>query len=491
MRKNHFSLRRKAYALLSFTAGVLLFTSCAQDGFDNDETFSSSVTNTTLSSPSANDISIEASTDNSKTVITWKVIYGAGGYICSVYDVTDPDAPVAVDDYENTLVDGCSIAVTREEDTNYKFSIRTAGNEELNNKEAETTTEVEFNSFTETYATIPDGSDLAVWFAQNPVPDDAVNEALCYDLEQGGNYTLSEDVDFGLKKVTLRTKNQSDHAKITYTGSSVSILTQTALTIKYVDFDCSASKAGMIELSETPDESIYAATGSGTYYNIMYSIVINGCNIDGINGNIVYDNKVAYCLENLLIKNCVIRHTSNTVASNNISFYFPGGFINDFEIDNSTLWNAGESDATYFVQYNNSGRSTRAGYTKNYVSYKNCTFYNIAKTGQMGNYSGFNGQSTSVWVMTNCIFVDCGNNQVCRRFVGGAVNSSDATFLNNTYMFDGEFESTDGSVANYDTSGTAIEEDPGFKDPTNGDFTVSGSAQIAKRTGDPRWLPEE
>ena len=41
----------------------------------------------------------------------------------------------------------------------------------------------------------------------------------------------------------------------------------------------------------------------------------------------------------------------------------------------------------------------------------------------------------------------------------------------------------------YDESATAIESDPMFADPANGDFTVGGSEQQSKRTGDPRWLP--
>jgi hypothetical protein len=42
---------------------------------------------------------------------------------------------------------------------------------------------------------------------------------------------------------------------------------------------------------------------------------------------------------------------------------------------------------------------------------------------------------------------------------------------------------------NYDESGTIIEEDPMFADPSNGDFTISGATQVARQTGDPRWLP--
>ena len=53
---------------------------------------------------------------------------------------------------------------------------------------------------------------------------------------------------------------------------------------------------------------------------------------------------------------------------------------------------------------------------------------------------------------------------------------------------DGTFQSTEGSCAGYDDSGTAIEEDPGFADPMKGDFSINGSKQASLGTGDPRWL---
>ena len=112
----------------------------------------------------------------------------------------------------------------------------------------------------------------------------------------------------------------------------------------------------------------------------------------------------------------------------------------------------------------------------------------MANSGQWGNYNGFAGRNTSYWNMTNCIFVNCGNNQIPRRFLGGRQGCDNRNFSNNTYMFDGAFESTDGTVAGYDDSGTAIESDPGFADPANGNFSISGSTQAQLGTGDPRWL---
>jgi hypothetical protein len=42
---------------------------------------------------------------------------------------------------------------------------------------------------------------------------------------------------------------------------------------------------------------------------------------------------------------------------------------------------------------------------------------------------------------------------------------------------------------NYDVSGTIIEADPQFANPSSGDFHISGAEQVARKTGDPRWLP--
>ena len=78
---------------------------------------------------------------------------------------------------------------------------------------------------------------------------------------------------------------------------------------------------------------------------------------------------------------------------------------------------------------------------------------------------------------------------VPRRFLHGktySASSGNVTFANNTYMqADGSFD----NVGSYDTSGTQIEEDPQFANPTEGDFHISGPTQVARKTGDPRWLP--
>ena len=153
----------------------------------------------------------------------------------------------------------------------------------------------------------------------------------------------------------------------------------------------------------------------------------------------------------------------------------------------------------YFITYNNSGRCSRAGFEKNEVIFKNNTFYNVAKTGSFANYPAFSGQKSSAFTVIDNIFVDCSNGQVARRILGSRAASSytEVTFGNNTYMTnvpateDAEATVVFDDLGSYDVSGTAIEEDPMFKDAANGDFTIGASTRQAYlKTGAPRWLVE-
>ena len=117
----------------------------------------------------------------------------------------------------------------------------------------------------------------------------------------------------------------------------------------------------------------------------------------------------------------------------------------------------------------------------------NCTFYNIVKTGQIANHSGFDGKATSEYEILNNIFVDCGSGQVPRRIVGRVGNADKTIFNNNTYWYNGAAESVE-STSQYDT-GYQLQSDPAFVDAENGNFEPTGAEQVALMTGDPRWFP--
>lgn len=458
-------------------AGAAWLSACT-DAYDDDARFESSVRGTQLSSPGAADITVTPSVDGSQQTISWAVVHGAGGYELTVYDAGSEEV-IARD-----TIDGCSYTISREEDMNYRLELRTLGNAKLNNSDAAQATVKTFSTFTATFATIPQG-DLAEWFDANPIPDDSAAVNLNYDLEPGGQYTLTKDLNLGNHIVTLRSTSKDNHATITLAGD-YSIVISSGFTAKYVDFDCRLStKSPVFELSAEPDEAIKGLTGTGDYYNIMHAWTLNTCNFEGVNYQLFYDNSVKYCLETMMISNCNIHLTTDaqTNINGNSLIYFKTGFANTTVVQNSTFWNTGDGHAKYFLQHGNNNRCDRAGYASNMVSYSYNTFYNI-NADQWSNYSGFAGRATSQWNVVGNIFYECGP-QVARRILGGRTASTypTCTFANNTYWVSGEQETGQDS---YD-EGYQLATDPAFADPANGNLTPTGAEQVERKTGDPRW----
>ena len=486
MNKLPFVSRRALQSLAAVVTVAGLMASCAQDGYDDDERFESSVKGTTLASPDADAITVTSSVDGKTQTISWPVVKGAGGYLFSFYDESNLEEPIVKD----SIIDGCSVTVPREEDMNYRIDLRTLGNAKIGNSEANAATQKSFSTFTAAYATIPDGSDLYQYFQTNPVPE--TGEAVYYDLEPDGNYTLSAVLDFSNRYVVLRTTSKTDYATITY-GDTGSLEYCGGLTLKYLNLDCSASSKPTLAFSANPPESILDADHN-SHNQIVDPTAIMNCNISGVKGMLLFDNKVKYCLKTFIMENCMVHLESVNMANNSIFYiYDGGGFINDFTIRNSTIWNTGESDFKYLVRYNNSGRCDRAGYATNSINFYNCTMYNLCKEGQMCNHGGYDGRATSNYAVENNIFVDCGSGQVPRRIIGRR-GGGEISFVHNTYWFDGAPEkegapdAVEGAKNEYDDSHSALQTDPAFVDAANGNFKPTGGEQLAFRTGDPRWL---
>lgn len=497
MNKNQKTRRSRGFAWicrsgLLLGAAALLTISCATDGYDDDERFDNGVSGQTLTSPSADGITITPSADGKTQTITWPVVMGAGGYLFSFYDATNLDAPIVKD----SLVDGCSVTVKREEDMNYRVDLKALGSARSSTSDASVTTQMLFSTFATAYATIPAGSELCKYFTDNPVPES--EEAVYYDLEPGAQYTLDNILDFSNHKVVLRTTSKTSYATIVY-GQSGSIEYCGGLSLKYLNFDCAATSKPVLAFSAIPAEGILDADNNN-HNQITEPTTLQNCNFTGVKGMMLFDNKVKYCLKTFYMENCLV-HLESVGMSNNSIFYIydGGGFINDFTIINSTIWNTGESDFKYLIRYNNSGRCDRAGYTSNSINMMNCTMYNLCVSGQMCNHGGYDGRATSNYIVTDNIFVNCGSAQVPRRIIGRR-GGGDIKFANNTYCtydangnatfeLEGAPDSVEGAKSEYDDSKSALQCDPALVDPDNGIFTPQGAEQLSLKTGDPRWLP--
>lgn len=467
----------------------LFMVSCAQDGFD-EETWQSSVTGQMLTSPDADAIVASKNADGSQWIITWPLVKGASGFLCTVTNVTDPLNEIVV--FKDSLIDGCNLSFAREEDTFYELEIRTIGNKDLNNQDAVTATVKEFNSFVPTWKTVPAGSDITTWLAANPIPEDYEGD-VCINLEPGESYTMSDVVDFGSHQGTIRSTIEASPANVKFTGAKAGFIISDGFTMKNINFECGESQAVFITLNKEPKESLLA----GSVYLVSEPIYIKNCTVDGLHGRYLYDNGQKYMAKTVIIDNCLF-HLESTGSKPFIEFYDGGSCVADLTIRNSTIWNTTETDMDYFVRYYNGGNATQAGLSTNSISYSNSTFYNIAHKKQMGNYDGIAGKATTYFTLRECVFVDCSGNPNAETGVpadGGVVRyflsrktSSNATIKNNTYWYEG----ADMNMGSWDATGTAILGDPAFRNPKGtvktADFHMGGAAQNNAKIGDPRWL---
>ena len=288
MKKNHFFTYSKMCVLALTGASALFLASCAGDGF-SDESFQSGngVTNTKLTTPTIEEITIEVSTDGSKQTISWPVVNGAGGYKAVLVNTTTNEVLV------DSIIDNLSFATSREEDTNYKLTLQVLGNTKLGNTDGDVVDKT-FSSFTASYAQIPAGVDLYQYFQSNPIPDDQTDE-LNYDLAAGGKYTLSGQLGFNYHKVCLRSTDKGNPATIEI-GDNASFVASNNFSLKYLNIDVKASVENarpVIELYnyETAPDGILEKPKN---YYIIPAVNIIGCKLTNVIGNIIYDNNKSY-----------------------------------------------------------------------------------------------------------------------------------------------------------------------------------------------------
>lgn len=465
----------KTLAKLCIFAAMVVLCSC-QRGDKCDEMFDPGVSGQVMTSPSAEEIIITPSEDGSRQTISWPLIKGAGGFDLKLYEGSTGTL------LAEAIVDGSSYTTSREEDMNYKLEIRTLGNERYNNTDAPEATEKLFTTFTPSYATIPDGTDLCQYFAENPAP--IGDESSYYDLEGGGHYTVSGLLDFGASSVVLRSNSKSNYATITY-GETGAIEFCAGFGTKYLNFDCSASSKPVFAFSANP--AIEADAEHNNHLQITVPFNIQCTDFTGVNSYFLFDNKLKYCLRTGIVNKSVVHVTSVNMSAGAIfQIYDGGGFINDLTVSNSTFYNTGESDQKYFVRYNNSGRADRAGYTSTKVTFTNNTFYNICHTGQWANYDGIVSKAETEFTVTKNIFYDCGSGQIPRRILKN--NATKYTvccvFSNNTYWFEGAPEENNSQ---YD-SGYQLQGEPLFENAAEGNFKLGECEQKTIGAGDPRWL---
>lgn len=477
MKKLQFMAWPKLCTAVLLGTAALFTASCARDGFDNDEKFESSVRNAQLTPPVASKIDVKDSPDGSELVVTWPVVMGAGGYEVKQYDITSAGKDVLV---KTANIDGCTVNMPREEDTKYRFEIRSLGNSALNNTSSTTSSKKEHSTIIDATDYIAPG-DLAAYFTPDKLSSE-VGDTLCYDLEPGGIYTMSANIDLGGHWVTFRSKDKNTNAILNLT-SKTTFITYGGIILKYMDINASINEDGhaLITLSSKPEGC--KKTAENDYCIIPNPIGIQKCNIKNLPCRILNDKVEGdpkYAIEVLRIQNSIIQLNQSSTSSGQFILLNKSIPIN-FVIQNSTIYNSSAATNYYFAQIHGQEPAKLGTYSKAVFKFFNNTFYNLAKEQQFINTNTFKGKASVTFNWENNIFVNCGRKQIWDKLTNASAAKNVLTAKNNTYWFDGA-----DANEKYDTA--VLKTDPGFADPANGDFTISGAEQVAKGTGDPRWI---
>jgi hypothetical protein len=496
MKKHQF----KKTSIVLLSALILTVVSCI-DGYKDDITWSSGVENATLESPAADKIAIAPSADGSTLTISWPVVPGAGGYQFSLYIMDDPENPVLVGE-ENQIVDGTSVKREMQEDTYYRIVIKTLGNPKYNNQEAAAATDIAWNNMLPVTATIPSGTNLTEYFTTNPIP--ASTTELCYVLEPDGAYTMTGNISQGLTSVTIR-GDKVKHPKVIMTNGSF-INDGAGFNLKFIDIDYSsfagAASNAIILMNENLNPSVTLSESGYLVIPTTSPIAIQSCKITGLKYYLFFDNNKKYAIGTFLIKDCIIGQNTNSFG--NATIRFQSGMVKDFTITKSTWYNEVTAHSSNRICQISSGNATSVRpatetWASGNLTITNTTFWQVSKGAQSYNSNGAFGTATDIITIQNCLIVDsgeggkaAGDNGFIRRFRRG---NNTAIFKggNNSYWFDGQFPlgevNSEGNTTGRDNSGVYTSTNPQLTYLGNGEFQLLGAEQIAKRIGDPRWLP--
>ncbi len=159
-----------------------------------------------------------------------------------------------------------------------------------------------------------------------------------------------------------------------------------------------------------------------------------------------------------------------------------GGDFIDFRLSNAL--NISVSTSTFnncapgrdFFRFDAVGTLNNTGLTLN-VLLESCTLYGVSNTADRILYVRF--ASNAIKVRNNLFAATTG------YYSNQSTTDPATVFLNNNYFnAPGFFDSLQKI---YDNSGTYFDLNPGFVDPTTGNFKITNQTLLDNNIGDPRW----
>lgn len=201
---------------------------------------------------------------------------------------------------------------------------------------------------------------------------------------------------------------------------------------------------------------------------------INGCEIRNYTKGFFYVSNASN-INSISIDNCLIHDIE---CSGGDLFDCRAGYIANFTLTNSTIWNSCASRD--FIRMDDAS-GTFPGMTAN-VTVDHCTIDGVGSGGANYRFLYVRFVNNAITFTNNIV-----SNSSYKRGLGNDSKTSVPTFSNNNYWNTTNLVDGQGDGKFFDTTGTTL--DPGYADAANGDFTLSNEDLIynANGIGDPRW----
>lgn len=272
--------------------------------------------------------------------------------------------------------------------------------------------------------------------------------------EQTGTLTLN-------KSITIRGLRSFDKPKLRLNFEIVGGATDVAL----IDLDVRGDGEGSSSLTD-----FLRFTGAGNFN----SLLISGSIIHDYARSFVAGNQTDAILQNLIIENSIVY---NVFTSGGDFIDFRNSDVLNVNINTSTFYNV--APARDFLRLDDAGTSTQSGITATILF------------DQVTIYASSNGSSKRI------LYVRFQDNEITVKntlisdteglYSNQSKTDPNPDFDKNNYFNAPRFY--DSSKTVYDDSSTYFTLDPGFVDPSSGDFTITNQTLIDNNVGDPRWRP--
>ena len=479
---------------------AMMLASCSK-GADCDETFSSNVRGSQLTSPTLTkaNFSQRVNADGSESIqVSWDAVMGAGGYYYRVDNVDGPEPVLLVEG--NT--DKSMFLFPKAEDTKYRVTLKTLANEKLDNKGATEETVFAYSTMIDAQ-TIPVGSNL-VDFVNANIKD--TDDEQAFELEAGANYTIDKELDFGRHKVTFR-GNKVNKPIVTFGYDGV-IRTGAGLKIKWIKFDCTEQNSkGVVECTNDPSDDLmggkfgYADKG----YYLQDPIIFDDCWFKNVKACLFFTGSYPWGIEDIRVTNCIVQLDNNGTkygdaailcAINNSAVYPKGGSshtwygsIRNITIKESTLYNLANNSKNRVIRFQNKDLSKMFASATGSATLTNNTFIKTMSDKEFGNNTP-NANTYTITFNGNVLYI-CAR---LAKFIQG--NNTVICDVNKNTSFTLPDKTGDGARNAADFN-YCTEEDPGFNEADlkeldlnapNGGINLKAKGTISSTIGDPRWL---